>query len=138
MDSSSLYKVTNVKNSDVGDQHSLIKELTPNDFDPERPYRLKNIKGKCLVIFYAPWCGYCQKSKEVMEKVARQLPYFNIYAFNCERYKDHVQKIKDVGSNIVKSYPSLIFYNKGNPIESFQKERNFENLTRAIMGITER
>jgi len=60
--------------------------------------------------------------------------FFDVYSLNCEKHKAHVAKIKEDMPNLITSYPTIVIYQNGNPIEQFvDEERNVKNLTDACI-----
>lgn len=115
----------------------FVKELSESSFDEIKTWKLKN--GKCgVILFYAPWCGYCKSVKDVYKNLAEKAIFFNVYAMNCEKYNSHISKIKDDMPNLISGYPTIIIYNKGEPIEKIgtsEEERTLQHLLTACMRI---
>jgi thiol-disulfide isomerase/thioredoxin len=111
-----------------------VKELSPNDFDG---YKLAdNGVKKTLVYFYAPWCGYCKRSKDLINEFANMAQFIKVAGFNCELYKDYLTKInedyiREYGNKFVPSYPTIKLYTSdggSNEIKTFEGERTLRNL----------
>ena len=122
-----------------------VEELTPDDFDDMSPWKL-NLKhsdakspsfdeGCCIVLFYAPWCKFCKEVAQPYEKFAKQAVFIDVYAFNCEEYSAHIMKIKNDMPQLVKSYPTIIFYSNGEPTEQYMGERTPEKFLAAAMRV---
>ncbi len=129
------------ENEDYFSRSKVVKELNPSHFDPIKTFKLrgKSSLSECtFVMFYAPWCGYCKKTKDIWEKLGDIATFMNVAAFNCEKYKDHVAKMnmdaqamgaQAMGaSGFVSSYPTLIMYKGDNPPKKFEQERTIQNL----------
>lgn len=113
---------------------SAVIELKPSDFDSTKNYKLRS-KDCGIVLFYAPWCGYCEKTKEMWIKLASKVAFADVAAFNCEKHKGHVMKMNadHPSKAFVKSYPTIVTYRDGNPTSTFAGEITYENLLEAAM-----
>lgn len=113
-----------------GKNNRYVKELTPDDFDSIEVWKLKkNGENQCgMMIFYAPWCGFCKRAAPIWEDVAKTAGFCDWFAFNCEKYKGHIMKIKEDMPNLINGYPTIVLYKKGTPIESYTKEVTSEGL----------
>lgn len=105
----------------------FVKELTPEDFQDIQTFKLKN-KSPTIVMFYAPWCGYCKRSKDVWKKLGDVATFVHVTAFNCEKYKDHVDKMNVDKKEFIRSFPTIILYKKGVPVKKFNGDRNLKEL----------
>jgi thiol-disulfide isomerase/thioredoxin len=113
------------------DNSKFITELTHLDFDPIATWKLKNSKGCSVILFYAPWCYYCKKSKSTWENLGRKASFIKVYAMNCEKNSSHCQKIREDTKDLVKTYPSMIIYIDGSPVEKIglgEDDRTLERL----------
>jgi len=125
-------------NDYFGPKHRFVIELKPEDFDENAPWRLKPRKetGKLqsgMVLFYAPWCDYCKKVKEPWIKAAKTTGFCDFYAFNCEKYKNHLSKIKSDMPQLIRGFPTIIIYNDGEPNEYYKGERTVESFVKECM-----
>jgi thiol-disulfide isomerase/thioredoxin len=112
---------------------SGVKELTPKDFDEVAVWKLKD--NKCsVVLFYAPWCGHCHAFKDAYASLGKKAAFFGVCAFNCEKYKGHMEKIRNDMPGLVGGYPTVVFYKNGQPAETYNDERTVEKLLKACMG----
>lgn len=115
-----------------GAAHKFVDELTPNDFNSEVPWELKD--QKCgLVLFYAPWCGFCKAVKGNWESAAKKTGFCDYMAFNCEKNKAWCLKIKEENPDFIKSYPTIVVYKKGKPIKNYEGERDPPSLISLCM-----
>jgi thiol-disulfide isomerase/thioredoxin len=110
-----------------------VKELTPSDFESVVVSNLKD-KRCAVVLFYADWCGHCKAVKDTWEDLGKVATFMEVYAFNCAKYTGHLSKIKEERSQLVKGYPTIIFYSEGEPKEQFMGERTREGLLKACMA----
>lgn len=116
------------------EDQTLIKELSPKDLSETEPFKLKN-QELCIVMFYAPWCGYCKRSREPYiefakkcSSVGRKVGFINVFAFNCEKNLEITNKIKELSPGIIAGYPSVVYYYKGEPVEHFEGDRTLSAL----------
>ena len=132
-------KITLPEERESNNYFSNAMELKSINFDPFTTYNLRSVKSRIpqynFVMFYAPWCGYCQRLKDLWKQFAKEMKYKNvkIQSFNCEKNKDYLLLMNEefYKSNKVKfvpSYPTLKFYKDGIPIKTFTNERTLPNL----------
>lgn len=120
---------------------SIVKELTPSSFNPFITYHLKLKKSDApqytFVMFYAPWCGYCKRTKELWTECAKQAKLqklkIKVKSFNCEKNKDYLLLMNEEykrksHKKFVPSYPTLILYKDEVPVKVFTGERTLSNL----------
>ena len=94
----------------------FVTELKPKDFDPVASWKLK--KHKCsIVLFYAPWCPHCKAVKDTWEQLGETAAFFDVCAYNCEKNRSHLDRIKNDMPELVRGFPTMIIYEKGSPIE---------------------
>ena len=123
-----------------GPNNRYVKELTPDDFESSSSWKIKNIRGEPMngmVLFYAPWCGYCKQVKPELEKAAQLCGFCDFYAFNCEKHKAHVMKIKEDMPQLIDGYPSIVLYKNGIPDDYYKGGRSAKELIAACMKICE-
>ncbi len=90
------------------------------------------------MLFYAPWCPHCKKLKQVWENLAKIAAFFNVYAFNCEKFKAHLAKIQSDMPNLIQGFPTIIIYKHSNPVEKVgetESEREVSHLVNACMRV---
>jgi thiol-disulfide isomerase/thioredoxin len=124
---------------DYFEANRYVKELKPSDFKKGVPWELK-ISGdskckKAMVLFYAPWCGHCKQVKKPWSEAATLSGFCDFYAFNCERYKNHLSKIKDDIPHLVTGFPTIIIYKNGSPEEYYNGERTVKGFSQTCMDI---
>jgi thioredoxin 1 len=65
-----------------------------------------------LVDFFAPWCGPCRMMSPIIEELASE------YAGKADIYKINIDENSQAPSkHMVRSIPTLIFFQEGAPIE---------------------
>ncbi len=125
-----------------GQDNRYVIELTPDDFDERAPWVLKPrsaVKtknyGSGLLLFYAPWCPHCKSLKEPWLEAAKMAGFCDFYAFNCEKYQSHLDKIKADMPELTRGYPTIILYRNGQPDEYYQGERTKQAFLDTCMRI---
>lgn len=101
--STSVYNLT---------QNTFQKDVIDNDLD-------------VFVKFYAPWCGHCKKLAPVYEGLAAK------FASNPKiRIAELDATVHSIDQVIVKGYPTLILFPKGNKQNPlyYEGERKFEDM----------
>lgn len=132
-----------------GPQSRYVREIEPKDFNPSNVWMLKTDSkksdkkcgvstGSGMVMFYAPWCGFCHKLAPAWEEAAKLSGFCDFYAFNCEKHKGHLLKIKEEKPDLVRSYPTIIYYKNGAPIDSYEGERDTQSLLKYCMSMCEK
>lgn len=119
-----------------GPDNRYVVELSPSDFDEKAPWVLKPKArsstaeqspspkmGSGMVLFYAPWCGFCKAVKEPWLEAAKVAGFCDFYAFNCEKNRGHLDKIKTDMPELVRGYPTIILYKDGQPGDYYEGER---------------
>lgn len=109
---------------------TVVKELSPNDFEEIFVYRLKN-HDCSIVLFYAPWCKFCKAVKDSYETFAKSATFIDVYAMDCEKHAVHVMSIKNDMPQLIVTYPTIVFYSKGEPMEQYMGDRTAEDLLKS-------
>ena len=125
------------ENSSFFENSNAVKELSPKDFESVATWKLTS--KKCTaVLFFAPWCPHCVSFKDTWEKLGKVALFMDIRAMNCEKYNSHMAKIKEDMPELVKSFPTIVFYKNGQPIEHYADERTHEKLLKACMDMCQK
>jgi thioredoxin 1 len=66
---------------------------------------------KCLVDFYATWCGPCKAMNPILESVETELGSDLIYKIDVDKNRDLVEKYG------IRSVPTFIFFENGLEVE---------------------
>ena len=105
-----------------------IKELNTADLtkksDGTALPHLDEFKGIVyMLIFYAPWCGFCHKMADDVKALANTLhdEGFLVGAVNCERNSDIDDKIQ------ISSFPTVYFV-KDSKAELYTKGRDLASM----------
>jgi thioredoxin 1 len=62
---------------------------------------------KCVVDFFATWCGPCRAMNPVLENVESELGEGKIFKIDVDQNRDIVEKLG------IRSVPTFIFYENG-------------------------
>ncbi|SCV05890.1 LANO_0H17436g1_1 [Lachancea nothofagi CBS 11611] len=85
------------------DKNANIMELTPKNFDKV----VHRTNYTTLVEFYAPWCGYCQQLKGIMQKAAKNLDgIVQVVGVNCDLAKNK----QLCAQHRVEGFPTLMVF----------------------------
>jgi thioredoxin 1 len=77
---------------------------------------------KCLVDFYATWCGPCKAMNPVLESVETELGSDLIYKIDVDKNRDLVEKLG------IRSVPTFILFENGE-----EKERKSGMLEKSYL-----
>lgn len=126
-----------MENKNYFDGIKSIKQLSSMDFNEFTPVDL-NDKNTGLLLFYAPWCGYCKRMKDDYIEASRQSGLLcDFMALNCEKHKDRYKKIKNDMPDIITGFPTVIVYKNGSPSYKLNEdERSSSKLTEAAIRIS--
>lgn len=86
---------------------------------------------KTLVLFYAPWCGHCQKLKPTWEQLVKKHTNdstVDIKSVDCDQ---HPEQAKENG---VEGFPTIILI-KGNTKIPFTGDRSLESIEQFINSV---
>ncbi len=68
-------------------------------------------KGNVIMLFSAPWCGYCRRIRPIVEKISEEISV-PIYDINCDEDQELAARYE------VDTIPNLIFFRGGKPVDS--------------------
>ena len=102
---------------------SFVKELTPSDFRPLRAAELQ-ANEPTLIMFYLPWCKWCIGFKEEWEAIAKIASFCRVATFNCHAHAPHLGCIREELPHLITSYPTIVSYQNGVPIEKLKGPRS--------------
>lgn len=66
---------------------------------------------KCIVDFYATWCGPCKAMNPILESVESELGLGSIFKIDVDKNRDLVEKYG------IRSVPTFILFERGKEIE---------------------
>lgn len=112
-----------------------VKELTPKSFNPMKSPHLQSKKCSA-VLFYSPSCPHCKNVKDVWDELGRKALFVDVLALNCEKYTVHLMKIKEEYPELIKGFPTIVFYKNGIPVmQQPSDKRSYENLLKACKEV---
>ena len=116
---------------------ACVQELVPQKF---HDFMVWNRNGRDpveheIVIFYAPWCGRCQEMEGVFCATAHLVKFCSFGAFNCQKRCGHFQNIRADMPFLVKTFPTVIAFRHGMPVEEFQGKRDVPELIKFAMRL---
>ncbi len=83
----------------------MINNLNENNFDSVIKDGIK------LVVFTAPWCGYCNKQKPVLEELTKQSIW--VGEVNGDENPHLTTRFS------VQAFPAFVLFKDGNPVHNF-------------------
>ena len=122
------------EDADYFGKSKYVTELKPKDFESTAASQLKS-KECAAVLFYAPWCPHCKAVKDEWEKFAQSSGHIDVFAFNCEKNKGHLLKIREELPELVRGFPTIIYYKNGKPSSQHQGNRETGNFLKASMAL---
>lgn len=113
-------------NAHLGDLKASFQVEAFDNHDGEKP---------CLVMYYAEWCGHCQKAKPEFERLIEEYNgNAKIMMINC----DDASNKELVESQGIKGYPTIRYYKNGlnGAYDEYSGERKYSNFVQYLGGIT--
>lgn len=83
-----------------------MTELQSKDFES-----IISLSSKCVIDFYATWCGPCKAMNPILESVENELGPGFIYKINVDGNGDLAEKYG------IRSIPTFITFERGKEIE---------------------
>uniref|UniRef100_A0A7E4VGF9 Protein disulfide-isomerase n=1 Tax=Panagrellus redivivus TaxID=6233 RepID=A0A7E4VGF9_PANRE len=88
--------------------------------------------GRSIVMFYAPWCGYCKTAKPEFDNAATTYPQGNFVAVDCTLHSSLCTE------HTIRSYPSIKVFEDGKLVDSHNGKRtasSFIELAKPVIRI---
>jgi protein disulfide-isomerase A6 len=122
--------------------HSSVTSRSNNAHEPYHPSiaipRYEHFEDatrpspKCsLKLFYADWCGHCQRFKpvfdgELSDAVKKEGIPCTLEKIDCDKNSDMAKKYN------IKGFPTLIFENEKNDVVEYQGERTADAIVKFL------
>ena len=101
------------------------------------------IERDSVVLYFAPWCGFCKKFEPVYHEVSKKSQKLNsnvnVVRFNMDKHNKEVQDnnigVNLFGTNVsqdVKGFPTVIMYKKDGQRSLYKGPRTEESLLATI------
>lgn len=103
-----------------------VEKLTANAF-VEGTSNLKT-KDAVLIIFYVNWCSYCVALAPIIKQLGERVKFARIAALNIESPENKQLATILKESNLVNSFPTIIFYANQKPQDIYQGVRDIKNM----------
>lgn len=81
-----------------------------NLLDNETFYEAVKSTEKCVVDFFAPWCGPCKAMNPVLESASAEVGKDKIFKINIEENPELAEKLE------IRAVPTFIFYEGGKEV----------------------
>jgi len=105
-----LYQGIKPKEQETFFEKGTVAEITPDDI-------LTHSKNNTIVLmFFAPWCGYCQAAKPEYETLSKEVSS-PLYAINCDTYKNVTSRYG------VEGFPTICKIENGKVVSTYDGER---------------
>jgi len=104
-------------------------EQTPIQQEQEtqtQPQRQDEKPEATIVLFYAPWCGYCKSIMPLWDNLSRKYP--NLEKVDCDANKQVGQEQN------VKSFPTIRAYVGDEMVQEYKGDRSPGNLEQFILS----
>ncbi|XP_056642499.1 protein disulfide-isomerase A5 [Diorhabda sublineata] len=108
-------------------QETSVLHLTDNNFKQ----KIKSHKV-ILVMFYAPWCGYCKKIKPEYLSVAKQLDSEG--HGTCMAMVDCTENTKTADEYKIEGFPTLKLFKDGKFVADYSGKRDAADIKRFILS----
>lgn len=92
-----------------------------NQLDNENFFETIKSSNKCVVDFFAEWCGPCKAMHPILESAEKEMGEGKIFKVNIEENPELAEKLE------IRSIPTFIFYEGGKEIsrKSGMVSKNF-------------
>jgi len=101
----------------------ISNEQTPIEQEPEvQPQKPEST----IVLFYAPWCGYCKSIMPIWDNLSRKYP--NLEKVDCDANKQVGQEQN------VKSFPTVRAYVGDQMVQEYKGDRSQGDLEQFIVS----
>ena len=120
-----IFYSSSSKNSKKVPKLEISNEQTPIEQEQEtqpQPQR----QEATVVLFYAPWCGYCKSIMPIWDNLSRKYP--NLEKVDCDANKQVGQEQN------VKSFPTIRAYVGDQMVQEYKGDRSQRDLEQFIVS----
>ncbi len=120
------FKVTKIKKGDFDNNLNLKRD------------------GKVVVLYFANWCGHCNRLKPAYQKLADNAKGFSVVAVDADDNDGLIEMIQSMGDKAeydVRGFPTIVSYDNGKyfstygPSNDGKEFRSFEDMMEYANGI---
>lgn len=117
----------------MADKLQNVLELKNKDFDKDLNLINPQAKPKTIVLYYADWCGHCNRLKPTYQQLVEMSKSgkldASVAAVNSDNSDGLLDRINKMGENAeyeVKGFPTIVSYHNGKYFSSYAPDDNEE------------
>lgn len=85
----------------------------------------------CFVMYMAPWCGHCQKTKPAFHEAASKCPKTVFIMMDCDAHMKNEEAMKKHG---IEGFPTMKLYKDGKHTGSYSGDRSADDIAKFAMA----
>lgn len=89
-------------------------------------------KDATVILFYLPECKSCQAFLPIFEELTKKILFVKFVAVNCSKNSVLLSDLNDDYPSMLVKFPSILFYDNGDPKFKYTDARTFESIYEAI------
>ncbi|XP_045111657.1 thioredoxin domain-containing protein 5 homolog [Portunus trituberculatus] len=108
-----------------GEEASVPEAVTGLVEHTDTTFKTSVVRGRHFIMFYAPWCGHCQRLSPAWEALAHSFEHdksVSIGKVDCTQYQSICTQYE------VKGYPTLFWIVDGKKVEKYAGDRSHDDL----------